>query len=108
MFRSVDLDAMCNIIAKNALEVAMKTGLDLARNKIQNTCVEIIRAYRNSGAYGANAPQGYQVQLPENLQLLPLYTVSISVLQDVLSHVWLLASFDEKCCLPWRNGYWLG
>lgn len=76
VFRSVDIDALCNIMAKNALEVALKTGLDSGRVRLQNQCADIVRAYRNSGAYGANKQGGgYQVQLPESLQLLPLYVV---------------------------------
>ncbi|CAK4085636.1 unnamed protein product [Aphanomyces euteiches] len=77
VFRSVDVDAMCNLIAKNALEVALKTGLDAARNKLQTVCVDIARAYRTSGAYGQNPNAGYQLQLPESLQLLPLYIMSL-------------------------------
>ena len=55
--------------------MALKTGLDSARSKLQNQCVEIVRAYRTSGAYGAPQGSGYQLQLPEALQLLPLYVV---------------------------------
>ncbi|ETV97794.1 hypothetical protein, variant [Aphanomyces invadans] len=79
VFRSVDVDAICNMIAKNALEVALKTGLEPARNKMQQVCVDIARAYRTSGAYGQNNPSnsGFQLQLPESLQLLPLYTMAL-------------------------------
>ncbi|OQS04365.1 transporter Sec24, partial [Thraustotheca clavata] len=77
VFRSVDVDAMCNLIAKNALEVALKTGLNAARNKLQAVASDIARAYRTSGAYGANPSTGYQLQLPESLQLLPLYIMSL-------------------------------
>jgi protein transport protein SEC24 len=78
VFRSVDVDTLCNIMAKNALEVALKTGLDCARTRLQNQCANIVRAYRNSGAYGANKQGGgYQIQLPESLQLLPLYVMSL-------------------------------
>lgn len=75
LFRQVDQDALCNIMAKNALEVALKTGLDSGRSRLQTQCADIVRAYRNSGAYGAKQPSGYQLHLPESLQLLPLYIV---------------------------------
>lgn len=75
LFRQADVDALCNIMAKNALEVAIKTGLDSARSRMQAQCADIVRAYRNSGAYGANQSSGYQLHLPESLQLLPLYIV---------------------------------
>ncbi|KDO30079.1 hypothetical protein SPRG_05270 [Saprolegnia parasitica CBS 223.65] len=77
VFRSVDVDAMCNLIAKNALEVALKSGLNTARTKLQTIAADIARAYRTSGAYGANPSTGYQLQLPESLQLLPLYIMSL-------------------------------
>ncbi|RHY06769.1 hypothetical protein DYB25_004865 [Aphanomyces astaci] len=63
-----------------SLEVALKSGLETARNKMQTVCVDIARAYRTSGAYGHNNPTnntGYQLQLPESLQLLPLYTMAL-------------------------------
>lgn len=78
VFRSADVDALCNIMAKNALEMALKTGLDSARSHLQNQCVEIVRAYRNSGSYGAKqGGAAYQINLPESLQLLPLYVMSL-------------------------------
>lgn len=77
MFRTADVDALCNIMAKNALETALKTGLDSARSRLQNQCAEIVRAYRNSGAHGNHQGGGYQLTLPESLQLLPLYVMSL-------------------------------
>ena len=77
IFRSVDCDALCNLIAKNALETALKSGLDAARMKFQNVCVEVVRAYRNSGAYGMQQQGQYQINLPESLQLLPLYAMAL-------------------------------
>uniref|UniRef100_M4BN79 Gelsolin-like domain-containing protein n=1 Tax=Hyaloperonospora arabidopsidis (strain Emoy2) TaxID=559515 RepID=M4BN79_HYAAE len=77
LFRQVDQDALCNIMAKNALEVALKTGLDSGRSRLQAQCVDIIRAYRNSGTYGAKQSSGYQLHLPESMQLLPLYIMSL-------------------------------
>ncbi|KAI9922902.1 hypothetical protein PsorP6_000166 [Peronosclerospora sorghi] len=77
LFRQVDQDALCNIIAKNALEIALKAGLDSSRSRLQTQCVDIVRAYRNSGAYCAKQPSGYQLHLPESMQLLPLYIMSL-------------------------------
>ncbi|POM66910.1 Protein transporter Sec24 [Phytophthora palmivora] len=77
LFRQVDQDALCNIMAKNALEVALKTGLDSGRSRLQTQCADIVRAYRNSGAYGAQQASGYQLHLPESLQLMPLYIMSL-------------------------------
>ncbi|RLN69823.1 hypothetical protein BBJ29_001459 [Phytophthora kernoviae] len=77
LFRQVDQDALCNIMAKSALETALKTGLDSGRSRLQTQCADIVRAYRNSGAYGAKQASGYQLHLPESLQLLPLYIMSL-------------------------------
>ncbi|TMW66412.1 hypothetical protein Poli38472_004177 [Pythium oligandrum] len=77
VFRGADIDTLCNLMAKNALETALKTGLDSARSRLQSHCAEIVRAYRTSGAFGANQASGYQLHLPESLQLLPLYVMSL-------------------------------
>lgn len=77
VFRAADIDALCNIMAKNALETALKTGLDSARSRLQSQCAEIARSYRTSGAFGANQGAGYQLTLPESLQLLPLYVMAL-------------------------------
>ncbi|CEG45436.1 coatomer copii [Plasmopara halstedii] len=77
LFHQVDQDALCNIMAKHALEIALKTGLDSGRSLLQTQCVDIVRAYRSSGVYGAKQTSSYQLQLPESLQLLPLYIMSL-------------------------------
>lgn len=77
LFHQVDQDALCNIMAKNALEVALKTGLDSGRLHLQTQCVDIVRAYRSSGAFGAKQASGFQLHLPDSLQLLPLYIMSL-------------------------------
>ncbi|EQC35877.1 hypothetical protein SDRG_06627 [Saprolegnia diclina VS20] len=74
LFHAVDMDAMCNLVAKSALEVALKTGLPNARNKLQAVASDVARAYRT---YGGSVAGGYQLQLPTSLQLLPLYMMSL-------------------------------
>lgn len=76
IFRSADCDTMCNLLAKNSLEIAMKTSLDASRMKLQKQCEDILRAYRNSGAYGMQQQQ-QQINLPESLHLLPLYVMAL-------------------------------
>ena len=104
VFRSVDVDTLSNLIAKNALETCLKTGLESARTRLHSQCTEIIRAYRNSGAYGSNntTNMGHQLQLPESLQLLPLYIVWIPysptrMLADTLP----LDVSAQECGLSW-------
>lgn len=88
LFRSADVDAICNLISKQALEVALKSGLDSARSRLQAQCVDIVRAYKNSGSYGAKQGQGgFQLHLPESLQLLPLYVVRTYVCYFLLRSI---------------------
>ena len=82
---SVDTDACCALLAKQALEVALKTGLDKARMRLQQICVEMLRASKGGDTRKVS---GYSVPpdqnggapeekpVPENLKLLPLYTLA--------------------------------
>jgi len=73
---SINIDVLCNLMAKQALEIALKTGLDFARNRIFQNAADIIRSNRGGGSmYGAPAAQ--QSQMPESLQLLPLYSMAL-------------------------------
>eukprot|EP00638_Chattonella_subsalsa_P000347 CAMPEP_0117751506 /NCGR_PEP_ID=MMETSP0947-20121206/11015_1 /TAXON_ID=44440 /ORGANISM="Chattonella subsalsa, Strain CCMP2191" /LENGTH=975 /DNA_ID=CAMNT_0005569899 /DNA_START=115 /DNA_END=3040 /DNA_ORIENTATION=- len=73
---SINIDVLCNLMAKQALDIAQKTGLDFARTRIFQNAADIIRANRGGGAiYGAQQPQ--QPQIPESLQLLPLYSMAL-------------------------------
>eukprot|EP00752_Nemacystus_decipiens_P003181 g2944.t1 len=82
VFDSVSIDTLCNILAKQALEVSLKSGLDSARSRINQTCVDIIRASRGGG-YGSSpymAPGAQQQQstsMSEAIQLLPLYSMAL-------------------------------
>lgn len=81
---SVDVDAACNLLAKQALDVALKSNLDTARSRLQQTCVDIIQRIKQ-GDRRRSMP-GYPQQqnqeeedkeVPENLKLLPLYTMAL-------------------------------
>ncbi|OQS03712.1 transporter Sec24 [Thraustotheca clavata] len=76
LFSAVDSDAMCNLVAKSALEMALKTGLHSARNKLQAVASDVARAYRT---YGGNMATGYQLQLPASMHSLPLNMVEIDM-----------------------------
>ena len=83
--KAVDVEALCNLEAKMAADVAVTGGLNAARHKLQQHCVGVIRSHRHAtsaGPYGGmggmpQAQQGQQLSLPESLQLLPLYTMSL-------------------------------
>ncbi|CAM9779798.1 unnamed protein product [Pylaiella littoralis] len=81
VFDSVSIDVLCNIIAKQALEASLKSGLDSARSRIQQTCVDIIRASRGGGygssPYMAAGAQQQPTSIPEAIQLLPLYSMAL-------------------------------
>jgi protein transport protein SEC24 len=73
LVKNVDMDTMCNIIAKKAATVALTKGLKEARKACEETCVSILRGSRpNSAAFS----QGLQDVSPK-LQLLALYMQSL-------------------------------
>ncbi|GMH85989.1 hypothetical protein TL16_g10401 [Triparma laevis f. inornata] len=88
---SVDTDAVCNLLAKQALDLSLKSGLDTARSRLSQACMDIIKSAkggnRNVGVYGAtnaNYPSQQKQQntqqtqeTPESLALLPLYTMAL-------------------------------
>lgn len=83
---SVDAEASATLLAKQAVEVVMKSGLDNARMRLQQVCVEIIRAAkggdkRTVSGYavpGQQADQNSEEKpIPDNLKLLPLYTLAM-------------------------------
>jgi len=87
--KSIDQEAMCNVLAKQALSVAVKTNLDNARGRLQQICADIIRSAkagdkRTVSGYTMPTQQGQQNEdedkdkpIPDNLKLLPLYTLSL-------------------------------
>jgi len=83
---SVNVDACTALLSKQAVEVVLKSGLDNARMRMQQVCVEIIRAakggdrrtvsgYSVPGQQADNNPE--EKPIPDNLKLLPLYTLAI-------------------------------
>jgi hypothetical protein len=97
LFKGVDIDSVVNGMAKNALDITLREGLDKARRRLHKSVVDVMRSYREvsaSAAGGAHfghaaggalsrlpgagmgaggvpaAPAG--PKLPECLELLPL------------------------------------
>lgn len=66
MLDTVDVDTAVNIAGKQAVDIASKTGFENARLKLQQSCIDILRASRGQGG-----------NIPASLQLLPLYTMSL-------------------------------
>eukprot|EP00981_Chlorochromonas_danica_P001118 scaffold247_cov172-Ochromonas_danica.AAC.33 len=96
MVDTVDIDCAMNLLAKQAVDMALKTGFENARQRVLQTTTEIIRAARTAsltpvnmpgmpygapggppgGAPGANAALANK-PLPASLTLLPLYSMSL-------------------------------
>lgn len=86
---SVDTDACIALLSKQAMEVSLKSGLDNARMRLQQVCVEMIRAARGGdkrtvSGYSVPPPGGQapgaadsDEPIPENMSLLPLYTLAL-------------------------------
>jgi len=83
----VDVFATCNLLAKQAIDVALKTTLDNARMRLQQTCVDLLRSAKGgdvrtvSGYAVPQAPQSNESEegdsLPPGLELFPLYTLAL-------------------------------
>ncbi|KAG7355064.1 Sec23/Sec24 trunk domain containing protein [Nitzschia inconspicua] len=83
---AVDVNTACNLLCKQGVDLAVKTTLDNARMRLQQTCADLIRAAKGgdkrmvSGYAVPQAPQpneGEDDSLPESLELFPLYTLAM-------------------------------
>lgn len=88
MLSSADIDCAVNVCIKQAIDIAVKTGLDNARQRIHQTCVEVLRAAQGGGSpqqahsgYGHHQQQQHNPssdgKVMDSLQLLPLYAMSM-------------------------------
>ncbi len=78
VFRDVDIDALCNLLSKMALDNALRTGIASARRYLHRSVVDVVRAYRNAAAVGyAPSVSVNPLGLPECLGLLPLYSMAL-------------------------------
>ena len=74
MLDSVDIDCAVNILAKQAVEVAQKVGLDTSRQRLHQTTVDILRCSKNPSSAllhtnnqhmsGGLGPGGFPSTLP--------------------------------------------
>jgi protein transport protein SEC24 len=86
LIKDLDVNTTCNLLCKQGVDVSVKSGVDNARMKLQQTCVDIIRSAKGgdrrtvSGYSVPQAPapgESEDKPLPENLKLLPLYTLAM-------------------------------
>lgn len=85
-FDSINIDCLMNVLSKRSINNVLSLGLDTARFKLQQICIEIIKSYRasigsfsstNTVANNNNNMVGNNLQLNQSLSLLPLYIVYI-------------------------------
>lgn len=74
VFRSAELDALVNLLAKSSLHQLLKRGPKEVRESLISRCANILAAYRKNCAN--NTGPG-QLILPEPMKLLPLYVNAI-------------------------------
>lgn len=86
LIKSMDTIATCNLLCKQAVDVSLKTSIDNARMRLQQTCVDIVRSAKGGDrrtVSGYSVPSGPQHDedddkpLPETLRLIPLYTLAM-------------------------------
>ncbi len=57
MIETFDIDCGMNLLAKQAVDIATKTGLENARQRVHQTTVEMMRAAKTA-VMGNAAPMG--------------------------------------------------
>ena len=87
MHNSLDIDVAVNIMAKQAIDIAQKSGLEVARRRVHENTADILRCTRQApmggmpGAYGghyASQPKApAAIEIPTTLSFLPLYSMSL-------------------------------
>lgn len=51
MVESVDVDCAMNMLAKQAVDIAQKTGMDNARNRVHQNTIEILKFAKTGGIF---------------------------------------------------------
>jgi len=74
IFDSADVDACVSLTARIAAEATLSASPLTGAEKLQNACLEALRAYRS--LCPPHAKTTAALLLPENLRLLPLYTLA--------------------------------
>jgi protein transport protein SEC24 len=118
LMSSIDTDTVCNLMAKQALDMSLKTTLDNARMRLQQTCVDMIRASKGGrmvsgysvpppGGPGANGgDSGEPKGIPANLELLPVYT--LAMMKNVAFRGGTDVHPDERVCAQFLlNSMWV-
>ena len=104
MMDSLDIDVAVNIMSKQAIDIAQKTGMEVARRRVHENTTDILRNAKmgngpQNNAYGAQygmaqQPQQQQVEVSQTLNFLPLY--SMSLMKNVILRGGTDVRLDER------------
>jgi len=72
---SANESCVAALLAKQVMSQAMKSNLDVARNRLIQSCVDVVRCAKEAGMTSEGA--GGEIVIPESLRLLPLYVLSL-------------------------------
>ncbi|KAJ3372335.1 COPII subunit [Allomyces arbusculus] len=75
IFHAADPGALVNLLARKAVERAVESKLEDARDAITNKCIDILGVYKT--VQGNNATAATQLQCPVNLKLFPLLCLGL-------------------------------
>lgn len=75
LYEAADVDACANLLGRVALDTAVNGKLLDGAEKLQSSCLELLRAYRS--LCPPHAKNMSTLLLPESLKLLPLYTLGL-------------------------------
>ncbi|KAI8870926.1 hypothetical protein GQ42DRAFT_121572 [Ramicandelaber brevisporus] len=76
VFHGVDQQALASLVAKKAVDRALTSRLEDAREAVLFKCAEILAAFK-AELTGAKSGASTHLQAPHCLQLLPLFTLSL-------------------------------
>jgi len=73
VFRTANCEALCDLLVKMAISRAQEQRIQLGREAVLNTCVDILRVYKRSFSAG----QVHELVIPESLQMMPFYLLGM-------------------------------
>lgn len=100
MFEAADIDACTSLMGRIGAEAALNSKILDGAEKLQNTCMELLRAYRSLCPPQVKSTS--QILVPESLKLLPLYTLAL--MKSTLFCLSPEVRADERSSLMYQIG----
>ncbi|KAK9718103.1 COPII coat Sec23p-Sfb3p heterodimer component [Basidiobolus ranarum] len=94
MFKYADMDAIINLMVKDAVTQSLSTPLKTVRNKLTEQCFRILGSYRK---HCASTTTPGQLILPETLKLFPLNSLTILKTEALRNGVDVLIDSRVTC-----------